>query len=208
MAAPAPLNETLITSASALGIAGAAKQTEQVNKCPTCGHLNRVGVMVCENCGTTLIVGELSVIGTKQFQKKQEEGQAPAPEPDAVAVNSAGAERFESTMVLRLEVEGGATPILVYPKTETTLGRRDPATGSAPDVDFTAYAAYRLGVSRQHAILQLKENRLDVYDLGSSNGTSINGLKLAPRQPHPLRDGDQLALGRMYMRVIFQQNKR
>ena len=68
----------------------------------------------------------------------------------------------------------------------------------------TSYAAYRMGVSRRHAILMLKSRHLQIVDLGSSNGTMVNGVKLAPHQPRPLRDGDMLSLGKMGLRVIFR----
>jgi pSer/pThr/pTyr-binding forkhead associated (FHA) protein len=105
---------------------------------------------------------------------------------------------------LRLEIEAAPAPILIYPKAETSLGRRDPATGTMPDVDLTTYAGYRMGVSRRHAVIRLNNKRLEIYDLGSSNGTSVNGVRLAPHQPYPLRDGDEISLGKMAMRAIFQ----
>jgi pSer/pThr/pTyr-binding forkhead associated (FHA) protein len=111
-------------------------------------------------------------------------------------------------MVLRLEIEGAPTPILLHPKYETSLGRRDPATGTMPDVDLSAYAGYRLGVSRKHAIIRLKNERLEIYDLGSSNGTSVNGTRLNAHQPQVLRDGDELLLGKMMVRVLFQVRSR
>ncbi|HVU12707.1 MAG TPA: FHA domain-containing protein, partial [Phototrophicaceae bacterium] len=101
------------------------------------------------------------------------------------------------------------TPLLITPKAETTLGRRDPTTGTQPDVDLSAYAGYRLGVSRNHAVIRLKNRLLEIFDLGSSNGTSVNGVRLAPHQPHVLRDGDEIMLGKMMIRVLFQtKNKR
>lgn len=111
-------------------------------------------------------------------------------------------------MVLRLDIEGAPNAVLVYPKRETTIGRRDPSTGTMPDVDLTAYAGYRLGVSRKHAVIRLQNKRLEIYDLGSSNGTTLNGVRLAAHQPHLLRDGDEIALGKMVIRVIFQSNRR
>jgi pSer/pThr/pTyr-binding forkhead associated (FHA) protein len=109
-------------------------------------------------------------------------------------------------MVLRIEIEGGATPILVYPKQEIIFGRRDPTSGGMPDVDLTPYAGYRMGVSRRHAAIRLQDKRLDVSDLGSSNGTFLNGTRLSAHRPYQLRDGDEIRLGQMVMRVFFQTN--
>lgn len=124
------------------------------------------------------------------------------------AVKTAGSDVFSETMMLRLEIEGYPTPILIYPKAETTLGRRDPSTGTMPDVDLTTYAGYRLGVSRKHAVIQLKQKRIEIYDLGSSNGTHINGVRLDPHKPAVIRDGDEIILGKMVMRALFQSSDR
>jgi hypothetical protein len=185
-------------------------------KCPTCGWVNRVGIMVCENCGTNLISGEFTRIGTKNLANFRDDLHPEDTQVDALggqqldhgeraAISSAGTAVFEDTMMLRLEIEGAAAPILLYPKAQTSLGRRDPNTGTMPDIDLTNYAGYRLGVSRMHAVIKMKDKRLEIYDLGSSNGTSVNGVRLAPHQPHLLRDGDVIVLGKMSIKTIFQQ---
>jgi pSer/pThr/pTyr-binding forkhead associated (FHA) protein len=84
------------------------------------------------------------------------------------------------------------------------LGRRDPTTGATPEVDLTPYAGYRMGVSRKHASLRLEDNQLNIWDLGSSNGTFINGMRLNPHRPYPIRDGDEIRLGQMVLRMFFQ----
>lgn len=148
-------------------------------------------------------------LGTKQFDKATRElALGPEDSDIAFAVNTAGSSVFSDDMVLRLEVEGATTPILLFPKKETVIGRRDPATTSIPDVDLTTYAGYRMGVSRRHAIIRLRNNEIEVFDLGSSNGTAVNGTRLQPHQPHPLKDGDTLSLGKMSLRVLFQQRTR
>jgi pSer/pThr/pTyr-binding forkhead associated (FHA) protein len=63
-------------------------------------------------------------------------------------------------------------------------------------------------VSRKHAIIRYQNEHLDLYDLGSSNGTSVNGARLTPHEPHTLRDGDEILLGKMMVKVLFQMRKR
>ncbi|MCC6805366.1 MAG: FHA domain-containing protein [Anaerolineae bacterium] len=183
--------------------------------CPKCGHVNRPGVLVCENCGT-LMVNEEQVTGTKRFESDRQEPDSDpkrntsieTTEMISVAVSTAGTGTFSDGMVLRLEVEGAPTPLLLSPQYETSIGRRDPATGTQPDVDLSAYSGYRLGVSRKHAIIRLNNEQLEILDLGSSNGTSVNGARLVAHQPHPLRDGDEIRLGKMMIRVLFQARNR
>jgi pSer/pThr/pTyr-binding forkhead associated (FHA) protein len=116
-----------------------------------------------------------------------------------------GVSAFSIDDTLQLEIEGSPEPIIFKPKPETIFGRRDPATGAMPDVDLTPFAGYRMGVSRRHAaIRQGEEQSLNIWDLGSSNGTYLNGQKLSAHRPYRLHDGDELRLGQMMIRIRFQ----
>lgn len=53
------------------------------------------------------------------------------------------------------------------------------------------------GVSSNHARLQVVNGALCITDLDSTNGTFVNGTKLAPQVPHTLRVGDRLRLGQL-----------
>lgn len=118
-----------------------------------------------------------------------------------------GTQNFESNMLLRIEIEGLSRPILVSPHEELIIGRRDPTTGDAPVIDLTPFAAYRMGVSRHHAALGLHESRLDVRDLGSCNGTFLNGMRLNAHHPYQVRHGDEIRCGQMVMRLFFQEQR-
>jgi pSer/pThr/pTyr-binding forkhead associated (FHA) protein len=50
-------------------------------------------------------------------------------------------------------------------------------------------------VSRRHASIRWDGQRAWITDLGSTNGTRLNGTRLEPRQAHPLSLGDRLELG-------------
>lgn len=49
-------------------------------------------------------------------------------------------------------------------------------------------------VSGEHASVFWSGSRWEVKDLGSSNGTSVDGKKLVPGEPMPLREGSELRL--------------
>lgn len=51
--------------------------------------------------------------------------------------------------------------------------------------------------SREHAIVDVRGARAFVRDLGSTNGTFVNGLRV---EKQPLRDGDELRFGNTRMR--------
>lgn len=210
-----PVTPTSVSKTAPLNEAPKAEPaTTSMQVCPTCGHRNRFGVLLCENCGTNLSTGQQSGVGTRDLRDPSETEESSAPAPTKLdtseekAVRSAGSARFETNMTLRIEVEGGATPIILKPKThDMILGRRDPTTGATPEVDLTPYAGYRMGVSRKHASLRMQESQLNLWDLGSSNGTFINGTRLSPHRPYPIRDGDEIRLGQMVLRLFFQSGQ-
>lgn len=51
------------------------------------------------------------------------------------------------------------------------------------------------GVSRVHCLLTLREGSIIVRDLGSSNGTWLNGKRVTIEQDTPISKGDVLAIG-------------
>jgi len=90
---------------------------------------------------------------------------------------------------------------------------KNPATGSAHGLPAPP-AQVRLGrasgngivlsdasVSSNHAQFEVGSNSLTITDLGSTNGTLVNGGRITPNQPVPLRDGDRLVFGTVEFRV-------
>ena len=70
---------------------------------------------------------------------------------------------------------------------EVRIGRR-------PDLELPLpYPA----LSGLHARLVRLDGRWQLEDLGSTNGTRVDGERLAPRQPRPISPGAQIALGRI-----------
>ncbi len=55
--------------------------------------------------------------------------------------------------------------------------------------------------SAVHAEIMNEEAALTLTDLGSTNGTYVNGIKLAPAANHPLVPGDEISLGHTQLRV-------
>jgi pSer/pThr/pTyr-binding forkhead associated (FHA) protein len=77
-----------------------------------------------------------------------------------------------------------------------TLGRVDVEFGSMPDVDLTQEAkAQRSSISRFHAKISLDKGRYYIEDLGSTNGTMVNGQPVDLGEKVPIRTGDRVSLG-------------
>ena len=87
--------------------------------------------------------------------------------------------------------------------TETQwVGRSDPANGWLPAIDLSAQGGLDGGVSRKHAYFTLEADQLFIEDVGSSNGTTLNGVRLTIGQRFPIQHGDKLLFGRVYARVV------
>lgn len=70
---------------------------------------------------------------------------------------------------------------------ETRIGR-----GTDQDVVLSDIA-----VSRRHVTIHLEAGRYRLQDLGSGNGTLVNGQRI---DSHPLKDGDHIEIGQTVMR--------
>jgi hypothetical protein len=82
------------------------------------------------------------------------------------------------------------------------LGRPDDNKGIRPDIDLNKHGGAANGVSRVHARVEYREGKLWVTDLGSSNGTFIEGQRITPNAPHQVRAGQTLHLGKL--RIVVQ----
>ena len=81
------------------------------------------------------------------------------------------------------------------------MGRSDTTSSYEPDIDLTPYKGQELGVSRRHAVLVRSRGLVHILDLGSVNGTFINGTRLSSMVAYPLNSGDQLSLANLSMRI-------
>ncbi len=81
------------------------------------------------------------------------------------------------------------------------IGRSDSKSTYQPDVDLADMQAFEYGVSRRHAAFVRYQDRLHILDLGSINGTFLNGRRLLQETPYPLHPGDKLILGELLLTV-------
>jgi CRP-like cAMP-binding protein len=101
----------------------------------------------------------------------------------------------------RLEAED-ETAVFHLAGAETLVGRHDPVTDLRPDVDLTQLDLKR-SVSRRHArISKTDKGWVVTEEVGTLNGTFVNGAKLVTGEPHPLADGDRLGLG--MVKLVFR----
>ncbi len=101
----------------------------------------------------------------------------------------------------RLVELGGGTVFPLAGKKETTVGRADPVTGIQPEVDLTGVDPQR-SVSRKHARIRKEDDGTYVVieDVGTMNGTFVNGVRLATGKPHEIKPGDTVVFGTVQCR--------
>jgi pSer/pThr/pTyr-binding forkhead associated (FHA) protein len=111
----------------------------------------------------------------------------------------------EAVISLNILDRGYILPLIG--REEYTLGRVSKGQSILPDIDLSPFDAYKAGVSRLHATLKIQGEYITVTDLGSSNGTYINGKTIPAHEPQPLRHGDILALGKLKIQILFGQTR-
>lgn len=77
-----------------------------------------------------------------------------------------------------------------------TIGRAT-RTGEATGADYE-FGAEITPISRLHARIEVKEGAYYLKDLGSSNGTFLNGKKIEPQKPYLIEEGDKIAFAIAY----------
>jgi pSer/pThr/pTyr-binding forkhead associated (FHA) protein len=94
-----------------------------------------------------------------------------------------------------LALQGGHHRIALATTGEILLGRFDPGMLTNPDIDLSFDDRENRIVSRRHARIISHEGRHLIEDMGSTNGTLVNGERLRIGQKVLLQLGDQVTLG-------------
>ncbi len=168
--------------------------------CQNCRNKEMEGALFCSECGAQLVVGDHSV--TRTISETSTEIPAISSTPmDEQGVHT----KLDASLpVISLLVVGFEKVIPLSGKSEFTLGRISEGQPVLPDVDLTQYDAYSQGVSRLHVSIKLDPLKVMVVDLGSANGTRVNGQKIMPHIDYPLSHGDILALGKLKIQIYIQ----
>ena len=115
----------------------------------------------------------------------------PAPDPQAVAPAAPQKLVHPSGMEFHLSTSS-----------ETLVGRRDPVTGIHPDVDLTPIDTQR-STSRRHAKVYRRGPKFFVCEeIGTMNGTFVNGERVQTGVPVEVKPGDEVQFG--LVKLAFQ----
>ena len=193
--------------------------------CANCGTVNLAGSQYCDECGEFLPSAPssdpngngvnappspVSFMSDSLSSSKQTSvvPAAEAPVPDQVN-HKPSPNQAKPDLVARMEgahaklvIERGRSSGKQFPLSgeEAQIGRWDADGGVFPDVDLDADDP-EAKVSRRHARIVRRSGQYLIEDLGSTNGTFINrGRRLLPGDRQPLRDGDEIIVGKTFLR--------
>jgi hypothetical protein len=167
--------------------------------CPSCKHNEVSGSVFCSNCGTQLIMIDIKnthKINTAETKMPFNQTAPFRPTPFVQMSTWASLHMIESGQIISLA-----------DRDEFTLGRASEGQPIMPDVDLTSYNAYANGVSRLHCVIKRVNLNAMIMDLGSSNGTYHNGVRLSPHVETPINHGDVIALGKLKIQVLIDQDQ-
>jgi len=168
-----------------------------VIECPSCGCKNRLGTLFCSECGAYLPTG-----GPLRTEPLPEE-ELPISQANPWTSESVKEPAEEPVVPLLIRILSTGRQVQLPPIAEVDVGRLDAAHGVFPDLNLAPDGALGGGVSRRHCKIHQRDSSYLVEDVGSANGTFLNGQRLIPYLPHVLKDGDKLQVGRIKLQVII-----
>ncbi len=203
------------------------KRKIEMIKCQACGTQNLDTSQYCDECGDALIKYEAPSAPNPENDAAKTSVEVPIAEnpvfqaasvttigvPDEVAglSNDEGVDEGNESGNLNFKAQGVHANLVIergqaigteFPLSveESNIGRWDADNGVFPDVDLDAHDP-EAKVSRKHARVVCTNGQYTVEDLGSTNGTFVNrGRRLIPGNPHILNDGDEIIVGKTFLR--------
>ncbi len=171
--------------------------------CPNCLYKNMTGAIFCSECGAQLVKDESQKTASVGVTDGFPEGFKPGPTGEIPAVPVTP----HPDAPISLHILGSGAFVPLPDEEEVVLGRAIEGQSMVPDVNLEPYRAFEYGVSRIHAAIRTVDGQVSITDLGSGNGTRINGNKIEPHTPQPVKNGDLINLGKLKVQIIIQGKK-
>ena len=163
---------------------------------------NRSAQATCPTCGAPLVEGYCAHCQSTPNEEDRTYVQKDLPDLAALRSMSIGEADLDSQTPITLEIQGQHVTLPLADL--VVLGRavKRPFVRQ-PDVDLGRFEANPKSVSRQHIAIRRRGTQVYVSDLGSANGTWLNRHRLLPKAERPLRNGDELQLGKLTIKVKY-----
>jgi hypothetical protein len=204
--------------------------------CPNCRSEQMIGTLFCSECGVDLqapSVSTFDLANEPEPPEKKTTGPRPIKSIGGPAKSGAPPARPASNPAYAASAPYAIPeqqPVVRHSQTPTRsnfrliilnsgrvlecadqeniiIGRADASTSDAPDIDLTPDNGVELGVSRRHACLTFRNNQIFLTDLGSTNRTFLNRQVLMRGQPYEIQDGDEIRLGNVIVKIIFDADR-
>ncbi|WP_336085652.1 FHA domain-containing protein [Nocardia sp. SSK8] len=173
--------------AAALRLCTACATPTSGRFCEVCGHDSALPAAAAARPGDAPPVDERPLAGRRWVARVYADREfytrvqaRKGPDAERVAFPESYPER-------RIELRGN----------QILIGKRSTSQGIVPEIDL-GIAPADLGVSRAHAMIRVDETgALTVTDLGSTNGTSLDGAEspIIPQVAITVRDGSRIHVG-------------
>lgn len=164
-------------------------------KCPFCGAEQVPNTIFCSECGVYLVDDQSR--GTEILDLDEVNLDDEYSHQDGTNANNAN----DQEPLICLKIGNQSRQIETRLTKAVHLGRLDPTSDVFPEIDLTDDNGLENGVSRRHARISKKDSHIIIEDLGSINGTFVNGKRLAPYLGEALKSGDQLQLGNLIIEI-------
>lgn len=156
-------------------------------QCPNCQHWNEAGSRFCEECGTELVA---AAPASTQVSVRPADPNEALPSPSAQILTPVSTPTAAPYTGPRLLLN--STGSIFRLGDVAMIGRED----ATLHIDFEGYPDAKY-VSHRHAQITKINGTYYVEDLGSSNHTYVNQIKLAEGQAEPLKEGDVVRFGKI-----------
>ncbi|MBS3751064.1 MAG: FHA domain-containing protein [Anaerolineales bacterium] len=169
--------------------------------CKVCKNQEYIGAIFCSECGSAFLAEHHLDDDTVVYPRKEgDPNYRDIPHP----------EKSIPKGKIALYLPDYETYLDLPEENEFTLGRLIEGQVITPEVDLDPYDGFENGISRLHATIRMnpKKNSIQVLDLGSANGTRVNGYEIPANSEVPLTHEDILTLGKLHLKVIIPEKYR
>jgi len=167
--------------------------------CPSCKHKELAGALFCSKCGAQIVYSTeehpTNVIETESIGDPNDLEVPAFPAPPTDAKNC----RVALYVLIDRDV------IHIRGRNEFSIGRSTKGQTIIPDIDLSAYQAYESGVSRLHANINIQNTKVTINDLGSANGTCLNGDRVNPHDENRVNHGDIVSFGQLKVQILIKE---
>lgn len=167
----------------------------QMIECLDCGAQEPEGTLFCSECGRSLIDSPAQPTNVLPFSKPARHALPPMDEYKL--------EPRAEPVTVTFVIPGTRDQLKIELTDHILVGRADASEDVKPHLDLTQYEGMEKGVSREHAALHMTEKGIVLFDLDSTNGTTLNNNRLPPERPFLLKNGDEVRFGDLLVHVFF-----